>query len=156
MGSRPKRRLHSTRSRLNLSSGLKRAGCALCVGLPSGATFCIQRAYASLRRMTLQYPQNMSSTMLSARTKVQCHADLGVLHMREAALMMQTMCSTTTHSLYLTSKLVIKHAAYCSGVRPQHGSQVKHVLFSTMLAAVQCGGSMKYEVCGSVGLAFRV
>ena len=40
MGSSLKRFLHSTRSRENLSSGEKRAGCALCVGVPSGASFC--------------------------------------------------------------------------------------------------------------------
>lgn len=36
----PKRFLHVMRSRENLSSGLKRAGCADLVGVPSGAIFC--------------------------------------------------------------------------------------------------------------------
>ena len=40
MGSNPKRFLHATRCFENLSSGLKRAGCADCVGVPSGAVFC--------------------------------------------------------------------------------------------------------------------
>ena len=40
IGSSLKRRLHSTRSRENLSSGEKRAGCAEKVGEPSGAAFC--------------------------------------------------------------------------------------------------------------------
>ena len=40
VGRMPKRFLSVTRSRLNLSSGEKRAGWALLVGVPSGATFC--------------------------------------------------------------------------------------------------------------------
>ena len=40
VGSSLKRRLHSTRSLENLSSGEKRAGCAEKVGEPSGAAFC--------------------------------------------------------------------------------------------------------------------
>ena len=40
VGRRPKRFLHATRCLENLSSGLKRAGCADCVGEPSGAVFC--------------------------------------------------------------------------------------------------------------------
>ena len=37
-----KRFLHATLCLENLSSGEKRAGCADCVGLPSGADFCDQ------------------------------------------------------------------------------------------------------------------
>lgn len=40
VGSRPNRFLHVVRSRLNLSSGEKRAGCADAVGVPSGPAFC--------------------------------------------------------------------------------------------------------------------
>jgi hypothetical protein len=40
VGSRPKRFFKITRSLENLSSGEKRAGCAECVGVPSGAVFC--------------------------------------------------------------------------------------------------------------------
>lgn len=40
VGSRPNRFFRMTRSRENLSSGEKRAGCAECVGVPSGAVFC--------------------------------------------------------------------------------------------------------------------
>jgi len=49
VGSSLNRFLHSTRSRENLSSGEKRAGCALCVGLPSGASFCARLAALSSR-----------------------------------------------------------------------------------------------------------
>ena len=37
---KPKRFLHATRCRLNLSSGENRAGWALCVIFPSGVSFC--------------------------------------------------------------------------------------------------------------------
>lgn len=40
VGRRPNRFLQVVRSRLNLSSGEKRAGCADMVGVPSGAVFC--------------------------------------------------------------------------------------------------------------------
>ena len=43
VGSRPKRFFRMTRSRENLSSGEKRAGCAECVGVPSGAVFCTHK-----------------------------------------------------------------------------------------------------------------
>ena len=43
VGSNLKRRLHSTLSLENLSSGENLAGCALCVGDPSGAIFCRQQ-----------------------------------------------------------------------------------------------------------------
>eukprot|EP00976_Prorocentrum_cordatum_P110812 1195268-Prorocentrum_minimum.AAC.3 len=46
VGSRPNRFLHVMRSFENLSSGEKRAGCADCVGLPSGAVFCGPKASA--------------------------------------------------------------------------------------------------------------
>ena len=50
VGSRPKRFLHVVRSRENLSSGEKRAGCADCVGVPSGAAFCGRRKTGSRGR----------------------------------------------------------------------------------------------------------
>lgn len=43
VGSRPKRRFVSTRSRENLSSGEKRAGWADAVGVPSARDFCVRR-----------------------------------------------------------------------------------------------------------------
>jgi hypothetical protein len=49
----PNRFLHVIRSRLNLSSGLNRAGCADFVGVPSGASFCnIGRAAWELEHKT--------------------------------------------------------------------------------------------------------
>jgi len=62
VGSSLNRFLHSTRSRENLSSGEKRAGCALCVGLPSGASFCARLAALSSRsRRVLQRKRGLPS-----------------------------------------------------------------------------------------------
>lgn len=45
----PKRFLHASRCLENLSSGEKRAGCADCVGLPFGSTFCGKTTKACVR-----------------------------------------------------------------------------------------------------------
>ena len=55
VGSSLKRFLHSTRSRENLSSGEKRAGCALCVGVPSGASFCARQGLRAQPKQLLLY-----------------------------------------------------------------------------------------------------
>lgn len=54
VGRMPKRFLQVMRSRLNLSSGENRAGCADLVGVPSGAIFCCCRVNRQRQRSTQQ------------------------------------------------------------------------------------------------------
>ena len=56
--------LHSTLSLENLSSGEKRAGCADCVGDPSGAYFCRIRSVLSLSTLQARLTVNSESLRL--------------------------------------------------------------------------------------------
>jgi hypothetical protein len=61
---KPKRFLHAIRCRLNLSSGEKRAGCALSVLFLSGVSFCRGRSNQEVNRLATRYDRSINNKLV--------------------------------------------------------------------------------------------
>lgn len=115
VGSKPNRRLVVVRSLLNLSSGEKRAGCALIVGEPSGAVFCIDHKsyHAKRSRSTerLQTTTHLHRPKQATSKAERLHADNYGIGATKKSF---------THNAYLqcvhsvTVAIIVKHKVHCA------------------------------------------